>query len=342
MLMNKIKFEEQANNFLSKLFETFDELEIEITSHWDIDHLCYRVGSLERYKELKTSFSSFGKLLIESEVNGRPIATYKLNFSIVFKNWIIDVVELPAPKLSKPTKEGFEHIEVVCDTSFKELEARYKHLKLDLGGLKKEFNQEFEIDLGERNVKFHQLSLESVIKVEENKKIDFAIKELNILKDFKSNTPFIIAPFLGEIQIRKSSLIILLHASDLDELATTIKMHYEKHDKFECSKTINDKKEKLIINFDFKHVSFELIAQTKPIVEQSAFKLFQVEERLLKLGGGPFKQKVMGFYLKGVERIQAVAEALELETNPYDELLKLQKASTVELINIFKRVLKVT
>lgn len=162
------EFQAQAHDFLGRLFEDMAAHKIEIPRHWKIDHLCYRVSSIDRYQILKNEFSKFGRLLIESDVNGRPIATYKLNEPIVFFSGVIDVVELPAPKQGKPTEEGFEHVEIVCDVPFAELEKRYGHLTLDRGGLKKEINPELEICLGKRNLKFHHQSLEEVIAMELN------------------------------------------------------------------------------------------------------------------------------------------------------------------------------
>lgn len=153
----------QATEFLSLLLNDLDRYQIYLEPHWDIDHLCYRVPTEERYQELKNVFSAFAELLIESPVNGRLISTYKLDVPIVFHDWMIDLIELPAPKPGKSAPEGFEHIEVVCDTPFSELQQKYKHLNLDVGGLGKLLNQELEIVLGERNIKFHHLSLQSVI-----------------------------------------------------------------------------------------------------------------------------------------------------------------------------------
>ena len=134
--------------------------------HWDIDHLCYRVESLERYLILKREISNFSTMLTETLVNGRPIAVFKLDHAIEFGEYRIDVVELPAPKFGKIVTEGFEHIEVVCDVPLTELAEQYAHLNLDTGGMKKDFNQELEICIGERNLKFHLLSLESVVRLE--------------------------------------------------------------------------------------------------------------------------------------------------------------------------------
>lgn len=164
--MQTHEFHAQAQAFLILLFKDMAEHKIDIPEHWKIDHLCYRVASQSQYEKLKNEFANLGRLLVESEVNGRPIATYKLHQPILHLGSVIDVVELPAPKPGKVTEEGFEHIEIVCDVPFTELEKRYGHLKLDRGGMKKEINPELEICLGPRNLKFHHRSLEEVIAME--------------------------------------------------------------------------------------------------------------------------------------------------------------------------------
>lgn len=336
--MNKIRFESLATDFLEKLFVTLEKSQIDIAPHWDIDHLCYRVDSLKRYEELKGVFLTFGKLLIESDVNGRPIATFKLDSHIKFRDWVIDVVELPAPKASKPVKEGFEHIEVVCDVSFRELEEKYKHLKLDLGGLKKDFNQEFEIDLGERNIKFHHMSLESVIRVEENKTVFRALSDSFILKTFKQYSPFIAGTFPLGIHTKNSDIDVLMEAQDLNVLEESLKSHYGEHEDFENLRSFVDGQETLIVNFTYEHVAFEVFAQSRAVVEQKAYKHFQVEERLLKLGGDLFKESVMGFRQDGSKTEPAIAETLGIEADPYNELLILQKADTAKLLKVLESI----
>ncbi len=80
--MNFPEFRQQALQFLENLFQQLDQKNVQLEKHWMIDHLCYRTSSLEQYSELKNNFASFAELLIESDVNGRPIATYKFSKSI--------------------------------------------------------------------------------------------------------------------------------------------------------------------------------------------------------------------------------------------------------------------
>ena len=336
--MNQIKFEELAVDFLEQLFKKITASGIEIASHWDIDHLCYRVDSLDRYQELKHLFEAFSTQLIESDVNGRPIATFKLNSSIKFKDFSIDVVELPAPKPSKPTKEGFEHIEIVCDVPFNELEEKYRHLKLDLGGLKKDFNQEFEIDLGERNLKFHHMSLESVIRVEENKKVYNSLEESKILKSFKKFTPFIAGTFPLGIFTETSDLDVLMYAKDLNELENLLKTEYGLMDSFSSRITKVDELETLIVNFNLNKVPFEVFAQNKEVTKQKAYLHFQIEERLLKLSGNSFRKKILEKRMEGLKTEPAFAEVLKIKGDAYVELSLLQKTSNTKLGKILESV----
>ena len=329
--MNKNQFEELAVDFLNQLFLILNDKQISIAAHWDIDHLCYRVDSLERYEELKKVFSDFGKLLIESDVNGRPIATFKLNSCISFKKWSIDVVELPAPKPSKKTAEGFEHIEVVCDEPFSELEERFKHLKLDLGGLKKDFNQEFEIDLGLRNMKFHHLSLESVIRVEDNKQIFNALSDSKILESFKKYTPFVAGTFPLGVQVKNSDLDILMFSQNLDQLSSELKVSYGHLSDYKVERGPVDGMDSLIVNFIFDSVPFQVFAQNRPVVFQKAFVHFQIEERLLKMGGDKFQRAVKKLRQEGLKTEPAFAQLLGIKKDPYNEMFVLQRSTDEEL-----------
>lgn len=156
---------EKALIFLEKIFSILKENKIDI-GNWEIDHLCYRTSSLDNYAELKSLWSGLGELLIESEVNGRDIATYKLHKPVIFRDYIIPLVEVPAPKEGKQTVEGFEHIEVVIDIEFDEIIKRFPHLNFDTKALSKELNPELVVKFDDCSIKFHHMSLEKVIEIE--------------------------------------------------------------------------------------------------------------------------------------------------------------------------------
>jgi len=131
------------------------------------DHLCYRVESNQEYEQFKDSFMNIGELLVESQVGGRLISTFKLNNPIEFEEWSVDIVELPAPKVGSHYELGFEHAEFVISETFDTFKAQYQGLDWDLTAMDKKHNPELRLKLAEQiSVKFHHQSLEDVIKIE--------------------------------------------------------------------------------------------------------------------------------------------------------------------------------
>ena len=114
----------QATGFLNNLFQKIKSQNIDI-QNFELDHICYRVETVERYKVIKKELSKIGKLLVESEVGDRPIATFRLEKALIFEDRKIYVVELPAPKPHNRYKEGFEHVEFVISEGFETFMKRY-------------------------------------------------------------------------------------------------------------------------------------------------------------------------------------------------------------------------
>ncbi len=319
-----------ALEFLDLLFIDLTEKQISIPAHWDIDHLCYRTDSLSQYDALKKCFATFAHLLIESDVNGRPIATYKLNQAIHFKEWMIDVVELPAPKASKPTSAGFEHIEVVCDVPFAYFEKHFSHLDLHTEGLKKDFNQELEINLGQRNLKFHHLFLESVINTEKSKAFS-DLQSSAILKDFKQYRPLVAGTIPLGVEVADSDLDILMTSENLHELRDQLTQSYCSEENFSTSIKAFSGADTLLCSFTHQRRDFEVFAQNFESVQQSAYAHFQIEERLLKIKGQNFRQQILKLRQEGLKTEPAFATALGIDADPYLTLLKLQKLSNRDL-----------
>jgi len=160
--------------FLTKLFSQL-EPQPGALDHLPIDHICYRVAGRARYRELKNWLLAENELLVESLVNGRPIATYRMNQPFRFGDRKIPLLELPMPKPGSPYPEGWEHAEFVTDRTL----ADFEHwLISDLGiypddidrsGLGKELNADLRLRLeGGISVKFHEQSLADVIRIEGN------------------------------------------------------------------------------------------------------------------------------------------------------------------------------
>lgn len=149
--------------FLDRLFEHLQEDEIEV-SQFELDHICYRVETLQRYQELVQQLSPLGDLLTETMIGGRPISTFKLLTPIEYQDRTIYCLELPAPKVGSPYLEGFEHAEFVIDVPFAEFMNKYSKCKFKMKGMQKVVNPEISRKYDGISVKFHHHPIEYVIK----------------------------------------------------------------------------------------------------------------------------------------------------------------------------------
>ena len=138
----------------------------DMTDFVQMDHRCYRTSSLENYTEKKTQIAEVAELLGETQVNGRPIATFRLHTPILFEQWRIDTLELPAPKPSKATSEGLEHVEFVLYDSIDAFLDKYKGKEFKLGAADRGINPEVGYNLPSYGVKFHLLNLPTVVYLE--------------------------------------------------------------------------------------------------------------------------------------------------------------------------------
>lgn len=335
-------FHLKASSFFSELERRMTDAGIVLAEHWSIDHLCYRVSSHFTYKELKLQFAKFGKLLIESEVNGRPISTFKLDSPLYFLNRKVDLLELPAPKPGRPALDGFEHIEVVCDLPFNDILLQYNGLELDEGGLKKEFNAELEIKLDGMSIKFHHLSLESVVTLEKNYKVFEALTKSEILKRCRRYSPLIAGSFPLGLETVDSDVDVLLFSHDLEEALDHLKNCFDSYPTFEIyqSTHVDSGSEFGMVRFLVDEVTFELYVESTETLRQRAYRHFQVEERLLKLGGPNFRNQIMAFRNNGLKTELAFGAVLKLKGDPYLKLIEMHSWSEGQLLALLDSVSK--
>ena len=156
------------------------------------DHVCWRTETLEEYAKLvdsmKASTDCF-TLLIESEIGGRPIATFELAEPITCSSsssHAISVLEIPSPKPGSPYKSGLEHVEFVIGDNAQALSPLNDHLHQEafdsflrehadvhwsLKAKDKKINPDISLkmnleEFGACSVKFHLMPLADVIEFE--------------------------------------------------------------------------------------------------------------------------------------------------------------------------------
>lgn len=157
----------RSEEFLGKIFSSLQGDGIDVADY-ELDHICYRVETQERYEELRDVLYSCGEMLIESEINGRMISTFKLDEPIEYQGREIYCVELPSPKRGSPYPEGYEHVEFVIDREFDEFMNLYPEVEFETKALCKKSNPDVSAKYNGFCVKFHQNSLEKVIEFEKS------------------------------------------------------------------------------------------------------------------------------------------------------------------------------
>lgn len=132
-----------------------------------MDHLCYRVETLQRYDELKRELSDMEEFIGEAQVGGRSIATFEFTDPLQAHGWRIPYLELPEPKDGSPYPEGLEHVEFVVLGGLQKFQQKYQELDFTTKGMSKKLNPELALKIGDSVVKFHEQPLGAVVRIEQ-------------------------------------------------------------------------------------------------------------------------------------------------------------------------------
>ncbi len=152
--------------FLEQILREIVDEGFDLADFVQMDHMCYRVPTIELYETKKREMASVGKMLGETQVNGRPIATFRLLEPVRYENWRIDAVELPAPKTGVQTNEGLEHVELVLFDDKESFLDKYAHKQFNMQAADRGINPEIGFKLPTYTVKFHLLNLPTVVYLE--------------------------------------------------------------------------------------------------------------------------------------------------------------------------------
>jgi len=153
-------------NFVTRVIEALKTDGIDV-SKLELDHICYRVKTQSEYEHYQKELAQLGTLLTEEPIGGRLISTYKLETPIQVGDREIHLVELPAPHEKKPYPTGLQHAEFVIGSSFEDFMGQYPGKWFDILKVSKPINPDIKKQYIGFAVKFHQNSLEYVIKYEQ-------------------------------------------------------------------------------------------------------------------------------------------------------------------------------
>jgi len=145
--------------FLDKIFSNLKNAGFEVDEFGELDHIGYRVESLERYYELKNKLIGFCEKISDKEFAGRPVLVCKLKKPLIYGEVKIEGIEVLAPKKDNKFKEGLEHAEFVTKIPLVDFLEKHKDIKFNLDAYGREKNPELILEFGNCAVKFHEQSL---------------------------------------------------------------------------------------------------------------------------------------------------------------------------------------
>lgn len=152
---------------VAKINDVLEMVGIQRSELSQLDHLCYRTETLEEYYQVLQDFVVLGRNLGEVDVQGRPISVIALHEPIETGGWIIDFLEVAAPKLSSPYPSGLEHAEFVTRGLLEDFEQHHTDLPFIRDAMHRTINPELKYREHDISLKFHQLNIGAVIKIEE-------------------------------------------------------------------------------------------------------------------------------------------------------------------------------
>lgn len=159
-----------------------------------------------------------------------------------------------------------------------------------------------------------------------------ALKSLNIMGDLVGFAPILVGTIPLNLDIPGSDLDIILYVDDYQRVAQIVRGHYRGYDNFR-DRFRNDA---YIANFFAHGFEFELFAQNIPTTEQNAFRHMLVEYRILQLGDDKLRKAIRDMKKAGIKTEPAFAQYFQLEGDPYQVLLDLEKLDDASLKSYLK------
>ncbi|TPK59126.1 DUF4269 domain-containing protein [Mesorhizobium sp. B2-4-19] len=147
------------------------------------------------------------------------------------------------------------------------------------------------------------------------------------LKDF--DWRIVGTPPLG-IATANSDIDIICHASDYERFAKVVWGSFGYCLNFSLRQWTSGGR-CVVCDFFFDGWEFQVFGDCRAIVDQSAWRHFVVEQRLLNLGGETLRQRVFAERLEGLKTEPAFAKVLGLDGDPFSEMQKLFEAKDEHL-----------
>ncbi len=163
-----------------------------------------------------------------------------------------------------------------------------------------------------------------------------AIDRLRILDVLRGCDPHVAGTLPLGIDVPGSDIDILCHAADAGAFTRLVWSAFGEQAGFSIRQWTGEERP-VIASFEAHGWAFELFGHTSPVSLQRGWCHFEVERRLLALGGAPFRHAVMQRRRQAAKTEPAFAGSLRLEGDPYAALLEIHSCDDGQLSQLLAK-----
>ncbi|CAN5155624.1 DUF4269 domain-containing protein [soil metagenome] len=157
-----------------------------------------------------------------------------------------------------------------------------------------------------------------------------AIDRLRVMDVLREHDPHIAGTLPLGIDVAGSDIDVLCHAPDADAFTQLVWSAFGDQAAFSIRQWTGNERP-VIASFEAHGWAFELFGHPSTVSVQRGWRHFEVERRLLSLGGAPFRHAVMERRRRGAKTEPAFADALRLDGDPYAALLEIHSCDDGQL-----------
>jgi hypothetical protein len=157
-----------------------------------------------------------------------------------------------------------------------------------------------------------------------------AIDRLKILEILRDCDPHVAGTLPLGIDVPGSDIDILCHAADPVAFTQLVWSAFGEQVEFSIRQWIREERP-VIASFVGHGWAFELFGHPSSVSLQRGWRHFEVERRLLALGGAPFRHAVMQRRRRGAKTEPAFADSLHLNGDPYVAMLEIHSCDDGQL-----------
>lgn len=157
------------------------------------------------------------------------------------------------------------------------------------------------------------------------------LKRINIFDVLRDYSPILVGTIPIDIDIKGSDLDIICESHDLCKLESIARENFSSFEGFTVNRV---SKEIMTVNFFADGFEIEIYAQGTKTTSQNGYRHMIIEDRILRLGGESLRQRIIELKNGGLKTEPSFARVLNLEGNPYEELLKLESLSDNQILEL--------